>query len=130
VRVLAPARDWLSFRPGNNDSLVLKLTYAGTSALMEGDAESLSEARMVNENPAASLLKVAHHGSKTSATPQFLAAVHPQFAVISVGTRNSFGLPKVDVLERLQDSNVVTYRTDMDGVITFWLDGSGVRAEH
>ena len=127
VRVLAPARDWLSFRPGNNDSLVLKLSYAGTSALMEGDAESLSEARMVGENPAATLLKVAHHGSKTSATARFLAAVHPQFAVISVGARNPFGLPKTDVLERLGGLGVATYRTDMDGAVTFLLDGNGVK---
>jgi competence protein ComEC len=126
IRVLAPARDWRSFRPGNNDSLVLKITYGETSALMEGDAEALSEARMVDRNPAAALLKVGHHGSKTSATPQFLAAVHPQYAVISVGTRNPFGLPKLDVLERLENRSVTTYRTDVDGAVTFFLDGHSV----
>ncbi len=124
VRVLAPQRDWRSFRPGNNDSMVLKISYGGTSALMEGDAEASSEARMVERNPAATLLKVAHHGSKTSATPAFLAAVHPRFAVISVGMRNPFGLPKLEVLERLK--GVSTYRTDMDGAVTFWLDGDRV----
>jgi competence protein ComEC len=123
VRVLAPARDWRSFRPANNDSLVLKISFGGTAALMEGDAEALSEARMVDRNPAAALLKVGHHGSKTSATPEFLAAVRPQYAVISVGTRNPFGLPKVDVLERLEGSKATTYRTDMAGAVTFFLDG-------
>jgi competence protein ComEC len=124
VRVLAPARDWRSFRPANNDSLVLKISVGGTSALMEGDAEALSEARMMNRDPAATLLKVGHHGSKTSATPEFLAAVHPQYGVISVGMGNPFGLPKTDVLERLEDSKVTTYRTDMDGAVTFFLDGT------
>jgi len=126
VRVLAPARDWRSFRPANNDSLVLKISYGGTSALMEGDAEALSEARMLARNPAAALLKAGHHGSKTSATPEFLAAVHPQYAVISVGERNPFGLPNFEVLERLEGSSVTTYRTDMDGAVTFLLDGRRV----
>jgi competence protein ComEC len=126
IRVLAPAHDWHSFRPGNNDSLVLQIAYGATAALMEGDAEALSEARMVKRNPAAALLKVGHHGSKTSATPQFLAAVHPQYAVISVGVRNPFGLPKLDVLERLEGAKVTTYRTDADGAVTFLLDGRTV----
>ena len=126
VRVLAPARDWRSFRPANNDSLVLKVSFGGTSALMEGDAEALSEARMVNRDPVATLLKVGHHGSRTSATPEFLAAVHPQYGVISVGMGNPFGLPKMDVLERLEGRRVTTYRTDMDGAVTFFLDGAGV----
>jgi beta-lactamase superfamily II metal-dependent hydrolase len=104
--------------------LVLKISYGATSALMEGDAEALSEQRMLGRNPSAGLLNVGHHGSKTSATPEFLAAVRPQFAVISVGTRNPFGLPKVDVLERLE--GVSTYRTDMNGASTFFLDGRTV----
>jgi len=126
MHVLAPARDWHSFRPGNNDSLVLKISYGGTAALMEGDAEALSEARMVSRDPAAVLLKAGHHGSKTSVTPEFLAAVHPQYAVISVGTRNPFGLPNGDVLERLDRNHVTTYRTDVHGAATFWLDGSAL----
>ena len=73
--------------------------------------------------------KVAHHGSRTSATPLFMAAVHPQFAVISVGARNPFGLPKIDVLERLQAAGIPTYRTDMDGAATFLLDGQRVIAQ-
>ena|SRR5450432_1972819 len=74
-------------------------------------------------DPAAELLKVGHHGSKTSATPEFLAAVHPHYSVISVGAGNPFGLPKMEVLQRLVNSNVSTYRTDMDGAVTFFLDG-------
>jgi len=72
------------------------------------------------------LLKAGHHGSKTSVTPEFLAAVHPQYAVISVGARNPFGLPNGDVLERLDRNHVTTYRTDVHGAATFWLDGSAL----
>jgi competence protein ComEC len=128
IRVLAPAREWRSFRPENNDSLVMKISYGATSALMEGDAETLSEARMAERNPEAGLLKVGHHGSRTSATPRFLAVVHPQFAVISVGARNHFGLPKLEVLERLEGAGVSTYRTDLYGAATFFLDGKAIVA--
>jgi competence protein ComEC len=69
---------------------------------------------------------VAHHGSATSTTPELLAAVHPRFAVISVGARNVYGHPRAEVLERLEESNVATYRTDLDGAVTFYLDGKNV----
>jgi competence protein ComEC len=121
VRVLAPAREWVSFHPSNNDSLVLKIGFGGTSVLMEGDAEALSETRMVGRDPSAALWKVGHHGSKTSATPEFLAAVHPRYGVISVGRGNLFGLPKVEVLRRLEGVGI--YRTDMVGAVSFFLDG-------
>jgi len=55
-----------------------------------------------------------------------LAAVHPRYGVISVGMGNPFGLPKIDVLERIEDRHVTTYRTDMDGAVTFFLDGARV----
>ena len=128
ISVLAPAAEWQSFRPGNNDSLVLKITYGATSALMEGDAESLSEARMVAAHPSdnvlnSTVLKVAHHGSKTSSNQGFLAAVRPRYAIISVGTHNPFGLPKLEVLNRLQTEAIPTYRTDLNGATTFLLNG-------
>ena len=74
----------------------------------------------------ADLLKVAHHGSATSTTPEFLAAVHPQFAIISAGFQNSFGHPRPEVLDRLEQSHVATYRTDTLGAVTFYLDGKNV----
>jgi competence protein ComEC len=79
------------------------------------------------QSPAADLLKVAHHGSATSTTPELLAAVHPRFAVISVGHGNSFGHPRQVVLQRLQASQVRTYRTDFLGATTFLLDGKRVQ---
>jgi competence protein ComEC len=72
------------------------------------------------------VLKVAHHGSASSTNPVLLAAVHPRYAVISVGYRNVYGHPRREVLERLQDARVATYRTDMDGATSFFLDAKSV----
>ena len=98
IRVLAPTRD---YRPGNapanNDSLVLRVSYGETAALLEGDAEATSEARMVAAGGLQSnLLKVGHHGSITSTTPAFLIAVSPSYSMLSVGKRAiSTGIPAV-----------------------------------
>ncbi|HTV13916.1 MAG TPA: ComEC/Rec2 family competence protein [Acidobacteriaceae bacterium] len=131
VRVLAPERDYQPGKaPANNDSLVLRVSYGGTSALLEGDAEAPSEARMVAEGGLRSdLLKVGHHGSRTSTTPGFLAAVEPAYAAISVGRRNFYGHPRHEVLEELQAAHVATFRTDMLGLTSFYLDGRRVTAE-
>ena len=112
----------------NDDSLVLLVRYGQTSALLAGDLEKQMERFVATESPGADLLKVAHHGSATSTTPELLAAVHPRFAVISVGYHNSFGHPRQAVLERLQASQVQTYRTDLFGAVTFLLDGKQVQA--
>ena len=68
------------------------------------------------------LLKVGHHGSKTSTTPGFLAAVSPQYAAISVGRHNYYGHPKAETLEKLESAHVRTYRTDLLGASTFYLE--------
>jgi competence protein ComEC len=129
IRVLSPPPDWQPKpQPKNDDSLVLLVRYGETSALLAGDLEKKMERFVATESPGADLLKVAHHGSATSTTPELLAAVHPRFAVISVGYRNSFGHPRQAVLERLQANQVRTYRTDMFGAITFLLDGKKVQA--
>jgi len=128
VDVLFPPQDWpTGLEPKNNDSMVLQVTYGGTSVLLEGDAEKAVERRIASlHHPHADLLKVGHHGSATSTTAEILRSVNPSFAVISVGFRNSFGLPKPDVLQRLQDSGVHVYRTDLNGAVTFYLDGHSV----
>jgi competence protein ComEC len=132
IQVLAPARD---YRPGatplNNDSLVLRVVYGGTSALLEGDAEAPSETRMVAAGDLRSdLLKVGHHGSITSTTPAFLAAVSPAYSVISVGRRNFYGHPRREVLRELQSAHVRTFLTDMTGLTSFYLDGTRVSTEN
>ena len=128
VNVLFPPRDWpLGMEPKNNDSMVLHVTYRGTSVLLEGDAEKAVERRIAAlYHPHADLLKVGHHGSGTSTTPEILRSVKPLYAVISVGYHTSFGLPKADVLARLQAAGVHVYRTDLNGATTFYLDGRSV----
>ena len=125
VRVLAPGAEDLAARR-NDESLVMKLAYGKTSALLEGDAENRSEHQIADEHPEADLLKVAHHGSATSTIPLLLERVHPRFAVISVGARNTYGHPRREVLARLGEAHVLTYRTDLEGAVTFYLDGKTV----
>jgi competence protein ComEC len=125
-RVLAPDAS-SSSRKSNDDSLVMNVRYGETSVLLEGDAEKDAERQIAQEeDPAADLLKVGHHGSATSTIPELLSAVHPRFAVISVGARNVYGHPRKEVLDRLAKSHVITYRTDLDGAVTFYLDGRAV----
>jgi competence protein ComEC len=88
--------------------------------------EKPTERFVSTEDPAADVLKVAHHGSATSTKADLLAAVHPRFAVISVGARNVYHFPRTEVLERLQGAKVITYRTEEDGATSFYLDGRTV----
>ncbi|MGD0437857.1 MAG: hypothetical protein ABSB86_15445 [Bryobacteraceae bacterium] len=95
--------------------------------MLVGDAEKAVERRIARlHHPHADLLKVGHHGSATSTTPEILAAVKPSYAIISLGCRTNFGFPKPDVLARLQASGVHVYRTDINGAVTFYLDGHSV----
>jgi competence protein ComEC len=143
VSILFPPRDWpVGPKPSNNDSMVLlvSLTEAripqasaspavprDVSVLIEGDAQQPVERRVAAlHHPKVDLLRVGHHGSSNATTPELLAAAEPTFAVISVGYRNPFGLPRMDVLARLEKSGARVYRTDVDGAMTFYLDGHGV----
>ena len=129
-RVLAPGRDQVtgSMRP-NDDCLVFTATFRRTSVLLEGDAERAVEEQVVTEHPEAALLKVAHHGSASATSNELLASVHPRYAVISVGEHNTYGHPRREVLLRLQQFGVKTYRTDEEGAIRFYLDGNSVTPE-
>jgi competence protein ComEC len=125
VNVLAPFRDYVpGAEPANNDSLVLHVTYGATSMMLEGDAEAPIEHAMLAEPELGStLLKVGHHGSITSTRPEFLARVAPQWAVISCGLNNRYGHPREEVLMELQQAHVRTFRTDINGISCFVLDG-------
>ena len=130
VTVLFPPLDWaVGSKPQNNDSLVMRVSFGDTSMLLEGDAEKQVERRIAAlHHPTASLLKVGHHGSANATTTELVDAVKPQFAVISVGSENSFGLPRPETLSRLQNAGTRVYRTDLEGATTFYLDGRSVTA--
>lgn len=127
-KILAPPSDWqLAERPRNNDSLVMMVKYGSNTVLLAGDAEQKIERLLVEAGlPRVDVLKVAHHGSATSTTPELLQATNPSYAVISVGFRSPFGHPRPEVLERLQNARVKTFRTDLMGATTFYLDGKQV----
>ncbi|MEK9139188.1 MAG: ComEC/Rec2 family competence protein, partial [Bacteroidota bacterium] len=110
----------------NNTSVVLKMQYGGVSFLFSGDAEVDAEEEMVERYGAflqSNVLKVGHHGSRTSSTQEFLDAVRPTCAVISVGRFNKFRHPSEEVLARLRMMQADVYRTDEDGAVIFESDG-------
>ncbi len=125
VNVLAPFRDYQPGpEPTNNDSLVLHVAYGATSVMLEGDAEApIEQAMLAEPGLGSTLLKVGHHGSITSTRPEFFSRVAPQLAVISCGLRNRYGHPREEVLEELQAAHVRTFRTDINGISCFVLDG-------
>ena len=109
----------------NNNSVVLRLRYGSFSILFAGDLETEAENRLLNhpERLQATVLKVAHHGSRYGSGREFLSAVRPQAAVISVGAQNSFRHPAVETLARLRPYGRI-YRTDQHGAVTIRSDGS------
>ena len=125
MEVLSPPPGFSPAKAGNNDSLALRITYGAHSFLLTGDLESPMERLLMADGRAlhADVLKVGHHGSKTSTTPEFLAAVAPAVAVISAGFENSFGHPHPTVLARLGERHAAILRTDQDGLVTVRSDG-------
>lgn len=113
----------------NDTSIVSKITYGDTSFLFTGDAEQEAEQAILNRNAdiSATVLKVGHHGSDTSTGYQWLREIMPTYAVISVGTGNEYGHPTETVLSRLNDADVITYRTDLNGDIYMTSDGKSVQ---
>jgi len=116
-------------RTQDDESMVLHLKFGGTSALLEGDSHRRTEELLMQEDPKANFLKIGHHGSLTSSMPEFLAAVAPQFAVVSAGYYNSFRHPRPEVMQRFAERRVQTYRTDLDGAVSFYFDGARVWAQ-
>ena len=128
IDVLSPQPGYTNVgAPRNDDSVVLHLQFGQSSVLLEGDAERPSEDAMLAANliHPVTLLKVGHHGSKTSSNPEFLAAAKPQEAVISVGRKNTFGHPRAEVIQRFADAHTSLYRTDTLGLTTFFLTPDG-----
>lgn len=112
----------------NNNSIVGRLTYGASSMLFTGDAEKDEEETILESGASlrSDVLKVGHHGSKTSSSPAFVKAVSPGAAVLSAGAGNSYGLPHQVALDRLTQGGVShIFRTDRDGTVTFVTDGSG-----
>ena len=117
----------------DNDSLVLQLKFHNEVFLLTADLEKQAERLLLSENLNDSLradvLKVGHHGSRNSTTPEFLEAVRPNVAVVSAGEDNPYGHPSADVLDRLEVAGARVFRTDRDGAVRVLTDGANLSVE-
>jgi beta-lactamase superfamily II metal-dependent hydrolase len=129
VKILAPRGT--SYESLNNYSAVIKVKYGDVAFLLTGDAEELSEQEILSgkADVKAQVLKVGHHGSHSSTSPEFLAAVNPGFAVISVGAGNDYHHPHPVTLSRLKKAGATILRTDEKGTIVFSTDGRKISFE-
>lgn len=122
-----PADSEVATLAKNDDSLVLHLRYRDRTVLLPGDAEKGAERGILAENEGAKLqadvLKIGHHGSKNSTTPDFLLTVNPHIAIISAGPDNPYGHPSRELLERLEGAQIRVLRTDRDGAVHMLTDG-------
>ena len=118
--------DWERQKVRNDDSLVLELRWRDVSVLLTGDIGRAVERDVAAATPPARLriVKIPHHGSLTSSTPPFLAALDPQIAIASAGRANHFGHPVPEVLERYRAIGAEIFRTDRDGAVTMITDGN------
>ena len=119
--VLFPDKELQIAEDLNNNSLVIKMEYYSTSILFTGDIEKEAEKILIEEytnNLNIDILKVAHHGSKSSSIKEFLEYTTPKISLISLGENNKFGHPNEEVLKRLEEVGSKIYRTDRSGEVT------------
>jgi len=132
AHILSPGPDTVEIDEANNHSVVLRLQYGRISFLLSGDIEEVVDRRLSQNHRtalAATVLKSPHHGSKTSSSEAFLAAVDPQLVAVSVGEENRFGHPSPEVLERYAEHGLPVLRTDEHGTIEFITDGERLWVE-
>ena len=130
ISVLAPAEDYIpDIKPRNDDSLVMRIDFGATAFLLAGDMEKSTESSLVSEGrlDPVTVLKVGHHGSRTSSTAPFLDLLHPSFALISDGFENTYGHPHPATLDALLQRHVQTLRTDKTGLLRVLSDGHRIR---
>ena len=131
IDILYPDNEIINDNAKNNNALVCKLIYNNFSMLFTGDIEEIAEKKILKlyeknkEKLRADVLKVGHHGSKTSSSYDFIKTVSPKIALIGVGKDNNFGHPNLGVIERLEKSGATIYRTDYMGEIELSIKSNG-----
>ena len=125
IEIFAPNKQYDSI---NNNSIVAKLIYKNISFLFTGDAEKESEQDILSKNfdIKSTVLKVGHHGSKTSTTNAFLKRVNPEYAVICVG-EDKYNLPKKETINKLKNCGAKIYRTDLNGTVVLATNGDDIK---
>ncbi len=128
--ILWPKEEQITENKINNNAIVMKLVYNRFSCLFTGDIEKVAEEEIVKTYKEekilqSDILKVAHHGSKTSTTEEFLKLVNPKVCLIGVGKNNLFGHPSDEVIKRLESSNIEIYRTDINAEIEISINNKG-----
>jgi competence protein ComEC len=120
--------DWERQRVRNDDSIVLELRWHDVSVLLTGDIGKAVERTLASSIPPAPIriVKIPHHGSLTSSTPEFVRALAPRIAIASAGRANHFGHPVPEVLERYRSVGAEVFRTDQDGAVTVESNGYSV----
>jgi len=133
IEFLAPDSAWtVALSDPNAASTVVRVRYGTVRLLLTGDAEAEEEAWLLARDPEAlraEVLKVGHHGSRTSSTPDFVDAVAPRLALVSVGVGNMYGHPSPEVMERLTAAGATVLRTDQLGAIVLRTDGARIAVE-
>lgn len=130
VRILhPPPPEWERQRVRNDDSIVIEVLYGSVAILLTGDVSAVVERTLLARlTPARTrILKVAHHGSRTSTSRELLEHWRPQIAIVSAGRGNAFGHPAPDVIQRLENVGAAIYRTDLHGQITIETDGQKIK---
>jgi competence protein ComEC len=130
VQTLSPSREMVAFMAGapepdpNLSSLVLRVSYRGVSFLFPGDIPSIADSALLpGHDLGSTVLKVPHHGSSRANSPEFVQAVHPHLALLSLSGSNPQGLPRPSVLELYRNVGAIVLRTDEQGAISLWTDG-------
>jgi competence protein ComEC len=128
IEVLGPDEDAVQSDDTNDASIVIKLTYGNTSFLLTGDAESRENKAILDHgfDVRSTVLKLGHHGSRTSTNEDWLKRVQPQLGIISAGNDNSFGHPHPEVIAALKQLQIPYIRTDEHGTITVTSDGAAI----
>jgi len=126
-QILSPEK--LNYDNINNYSLVIKLTYGNNSFLFMGDAEKEIEDSIISTKISLNcdVIKIAHHGSSTSSSEEFLDYISPKIALISCGLNNYFNHPSKITINKLKNRNILFFRTDIDGTIELYSDGNKIK---
>ena len=129
--ILFPESEQIEENVINNNSLVFNMHYNNFSMLFTGDIEEIAEKRIIEitnkSRLKADIIKIPHHGSKTSSTRELLERVLPKIALIGVGKDNLFGHPSSETIDKLDELEIKTYRTDINGEIMINVNKSGIR---